>query len=462
MACADIVDLKNVDELSAEVDKSLVDPKQPENPVAAAVVSSDEPGAGEKNAQEGKKELVVKIDGEDWIDVVPPVNPAVPDAPVKSTAGEDSPGLKEKSEPGEPTIGEEEVKPKELPKRVIEKKEDEEDTGLSRFLPSMFRLKKKMRKKQVEGADTTTKASVVKFSADKAYERQFDVAVAHHEFDDNKPEQVLDLCLIMDCTGSMSSWIEHCKETLHKVIDATVARDPECKVRTAFVGYRDFSDQSSLFSIHDFSYDAEAVKKFIFGVQAKGGGDWPEDVQGGLRKALDLSWSSLDDSVKLAVFIADAPAHGKKYYAGHKHDDFPEGNPAGLTLEDMMKEMSDREILVSLYQLNNDNETMYDIMKKAHAQGAEKEGVEYVDMRDIKPAQRSVSKRYAGRRKKKSSSMHVGAAASSSRYDRLEVGGDDSMRRAYSERTSYTIESQCRKMRSSYRSASNKKRKSGW
>jgi len=57
MACADIVDLKNVDDLSADVDKSLVDPKQPENPVAAAVVSSDEPGAGEKNAQEGKKRV---------------------------------------------------------------------------------------------------------------------------------------------------------------------------------------------------------------------------------------------------------------------------------------------------------------------------------------------------------------------------------------------------------------------
>merc|ERR550534_1338625 len=111
-----------------------------------------------RTPKRGKKELVVKIDGEDWIDVVPPANPAVPDAPVKFTAGEDCSGPKEKSEPGEPTIGEEEVKPKELPEKIIEKKEDEEDTGLSRFLPSMFRLKKKMRKKQVEGADTTTKA----------------------------------------------------------------------------------------------------------------------------------------------------------------------------------------------------------------------------------------------------------------------------------------------------------------
>merc|ERR1719419_111763 len=126
------------------------------------------------------------------------------------------------------------------------------------------KLKEKMRKRQVEGDATTPKrAPQIKYKADKAYEVQYEVHTAHHEFDDKKPEQILDLCLIMDCTGSMSSWIQHCKETLHKVIDATVARDPNCKVRTAFVGYRDFCDKNALFALHDFSYDADAVKKFI-------------------------------------------------------------------------------------------------------------------------------------------------------------------------------------------------------
>merc|ERR1719499_1381239 len=405
------------------------------------------PARERRTLKREKKELVVKIDGEDWINVVDPTNPAVPDAPVKSTAGKDSPGLKEKSEPGEPTIGEEEVKPKELPKRTIEKKEDEEDTGLSRFLPSMFRLKKKMRKKQVEGADTTTKAPVVKFSADKAYERQFDVAVAHHEFDDNKPEQILDLCLIMDCTGSMSSWIEHCKETLHKVIDATVARDPNCKVRTAFVGYRDFCDGAALFDLHDFSYDADKVKAFISNCTAKGGGDFPEDVQGAIRKALDLNWMGLDDSVKLAVFVADAPAHGRQYYFGHKHDDFPDGNPAGLILEDMMKEMSDKEILISLYQLNNKNETMYKIMQEAHALGVEKSGVEYVDMRDVKPAPRV-------------SSVGSSRSAHRSRVARARLERPD--RDMYSARTSGTIAMQCSKMRSATRMGGARSCKRGW
>jgi hypothetical protein len=31
---------------------------------------------------------------------------------------------------------------------------------------------------------------------------------------------ILDLCLLMDCTGSMGSWIERSKVTLNEIIDA--------------------------------------------------------------------------------------------------------------------------------------------------------------------------------------------------------------------------------------------------
>ena len=49
----------------------------------------------------------------------------------------------------------------------------------------------------------------------------------------------------MDCTSSMSSWINRAKETLNDVIDSIVE---ECKnegnlqVRVCFVGYRDIGD----------------------------------------------------------------------------------------------------------------------------------------------------------------------------------------------------------------------------
>jgi len=212
---------------------------------------------------------------------------------------------------------------------------------------------------------------------------------AKHAFDENPPQQILDLCLIMDCTGSMGSWIQHCKETLVAAIDDTVAKDPECKVRVAFVGFRDFCDQE-LFTIHDFSYDVEAVKKFINSACAKGGGDAPEDVQGGLRKALDLSWSALDDSVKLAYLVADAPCHGSQYH--NTNDDYPAGNPAGLVLEDLLREFSDKEILVTAYKLTDQTEKMYSLFKDAYNQGREQDGVEFVDIRGQVKASRSTSR----------------------------------------------------------------------
>jgi hypothetical protein len=51
------------------------------------------------------------------------------------------------------------------------------------------------------------------------------------------------------------------------------------------VGYRDIRDKPR-FSIHEFTSDLEKMKRHISGVNADGGADWPEDVQGGFHEAL--------------------------------------------------------------------------------------------------------------------------------------------------------------------------------
>jgi hypothetical protein len=76
----------------------------------------------------------------------------------------------------------------------------------------------------------------------------------------------------------------------------------------AFVGYRDYGDRPD-FSIHEFTEDIEKVKNFISGVYASGGGDFPEDVQGGFHKALNMNWEPR--SIKTAFHIFDAPGHGR-------------------------------------------------------------------------------------------------------------------------------------------------------
>ncbi len=87
----------------------------------------------------------------------------------------------------------------------------------------------------------------------------------------------LDLCLLMDCTGSMASWIERSKNTLKEIIDTVKSGNEGLEVRVCFVGYRDIRDNPR-FSIQEFSDDLEKVKKFISTVNASGGADFPEDV----------------------------------------------------------------------------------------------------------------------------------------------------------------------------------------
>ena len=58
--------------------------------------------------------------------------------------------------------------------------------------------------------------------------------------------------------------------------------------RIAVVGYRDLEDGAP--EVLDFVEESATAKAFLENVKARGGGDIPEDVQGGLAKALSLSW----------------------------------------------------------------------------------------------------------------------------------------------------------------------------
>ena len=95
-------------------------------------------------------------------------------------------------------------------------------------------------------------------------------------------KDILDLCLLMDCTSSMQVWIERSKDTLKDIINNVKQSNPELEVRVCFIGYRDIRDDVR-FVVQDFSDDIELVKTFISKQVADGGRDWPEDVQGGLN-----------------------------------------------------------------------------------------------------------------------------------------------------------------------------------
>jgi len=87
--------------------------------------------------------------------------------------------------------------------------------------------------------------------------------------------------IIIDCTGSMSSWINACKEEIKSIINSIQTQFYGLKVRISIVGYRDHCDGNKRLEVFPFSNDIQACVKFLSDLRASGGGDTPEDICGG-------------------------------------------------------------------------------------------------------------------------------------------------------------------------------------
>jgi len=118
----------------------------------------------------------------------------------------------------------------------------------------------------------------------------------------------LDLMFIIDCTGTMTPWISACRNELSKIVENILEKNPYSKIRVSFVGYRDFSEGKNRIISKDFTENIDDIKLFISKIFCYGGGDLPEDLIGGMREGLKMTWNS---NAKYCIIITDAPCHGK-------------------------------------------------------------------------------------------------------------------------------------------------------
>ena len=169
----------------------------------------------------------------------------------------------------------------------------------------------------------------------------------------------LDIMFIMDCTGSMASWIDASKRELKNIISCITEQHQGLKIRISFVAYRDLCDEKKLqYEIKEFTEDIDSVNKFIEHLIAIGGGDECEDVAGGLSYALQQSWRA---KAKYAVFIADSPAHGKDYHDRFS-DDHPAGDPNGRKIEDLIAQFAKNDINLYAIKITSTTDKMFKVM----------------------------------------------------------------------------------------------------
>jgi len=122
------------------------------------------------------------------------------------------------------------------------------------------------------------------------------------------PEPIaLDVCFVIDTTGSMRDEIARVKATLLRVTERLKSLGREFDLRYGAVLYRDLGDDY-VTKAHPFTSDIEAFAAALRKVRADGGGDTPESLNQGLAESVGgLEWRP--GAAKVAFLIADAPPH---------------------------------------------------------------------------------------------------------------------------------------------------------
>ncbi|KAH8901677.1 hypothetical protein GQ53DRAFT_630594 [Thozetella sp. PMI_491] len=181
-----------------------------------------------------------------------------------------------------------------------------------------------------------------------------------------------DLLFLMDTTGSMASYITAAKEQVKSITrDIKAAFLGQAEVRIAVVGYKDHGDNPNI-EFLDFTSSVDAVHAFLDRLVATGGADTPEDILGGIRKAINASWRQ---QTRCIIHIADAPPHGRTLNdLAEEHDDYPEpgSEPHHLTHEPLLKQMIGLNLNYALLRINSYTDRMaYEFLRPYAAASAE-------------------------------------------------------------------------------------------
>jgi uncharacterized protein YegL len=123
-----------------------------------------------------------------------------------------------------------------------------------------------------------------------------------------QPPVQLDVLFLLDSTGSMSDEIKELKDNILSMSQQIDGLPAKPDVRYGLVTYRDRGD-AYVTRRADFTPDVRQFQSTLAGVQAGGGGDYPESLNQALHEAVwEVEWRG-PAAVKLIILVADAPPH---------------------------------------------------------------------------------------------------------------------------------------------------------
>jgi hypothetical protein len=152
--------------------------------------------------------------------------------------------------------------------------------------------------------------------------------------------KLIQLAIVLDCTGSMAGPMVAVKEAVLRVVDEMHAKmtqsgidsgdlSKSITVQFSLITYRDYGDRPACSQPLPFG-GPDAVRAAIEVEHADGGADWPECVELALHYAqTELQWA--DNADKMMLLVTDAPPHAQ----GGVEDDYPNGAPSQYQCPDI-------------------------------------------------------------------------------------------------------------------------------
>lgn len=111
----------------------------------------------------------------------------------------------------------------------------------------------------------------------------------------------------------MQQWIDEVRLQIKSLVNE-IQLKLKAKLRLSFIGYRDWIDKERIISFNNFKFTSNINEliTFLTKIKSEGGGDFCEDVIGGLNSCKKLDWKS---STKVLFHICDDPPHNTKYHS---------------------------------------------------------------------------------------------------------------------------------------------------
>lgn len=119
----------------------------------------------------------------------------------------------------------------------------------------------------------------------------------------------VDLCVVVDTTGSMGGFIAEAKKRLIQTIES-LSKQSNIDLHVGLVEYRDHPPQDKTFvtQVTNLTSNIKNIQSAIDKLKADGGGDAPEAVYQGLANACNqLNWR--EHSLRYIILVGDAPPH---------------------------------------------------------------------------------------------------------------------------------------------------------